>query len=383
VLTAYRRHLSDCPHLPKGQAYTLCGCPIWAYGVLNGKRIRQSLGTADTARALRRIAELENGDGQAEEVPAGPTVAAAVSLFIASSKERNLKASTLASYSKTLAHLSSFKAFINEPVSAISTPALDAYKSSRTIAPSTWRKELETLRAFFYWCEERGWCQKNPARKLKMPLVDDLKTQPFSGDEVRSLIAAAGDLSSDNPAETEYVRRRARALMYVLLYSGLRISDVAELQRSALASTRHLTLRVLKNGVRLKVLLHPTAADALSSLPAQNPKYFFWTGKGDVMTCIKNMRRTIQRIGKIAGIHAHPHRFRDTFAVELLTNGADIRTVQKLLGHTSVKTTEKHYAHFVAAHQALLDSAASTLDFESGSGGPLLVHPVGNRRRNA
>jgi integrase/recombinase XerD len=190
-------------------------------------------------------------------------------------------------------------------------------------------------------------------------------------------------ISSDNPEGTDYVRRRARALVYTLLYSGLRISDVAALERSALdTATRHLTLRVLKTGVRQKVLLHPNAAAALTSLPAQHPKYFFWTGNGDIETCIKNLRRTVQRLGTIAKVHAHPHRFRDTFAVELLTNGADIRTVQQLLGHTSVRTTEKHYAHFVAAHQALLDSAAATLDFERGNGGPLLVHTGGNRRRN-
>jgi hypothetical protein len=61
----------------------------------------------------------------------------------------------------------------------------------------------------------------------------------------------------------------------------------------------------------------------------------------------------------------HPHRFRDTFSVSLLQNGAELRTVQLLLGHTSVRTTEKHYAPYVASMQRILDEAVSTLHFDS------------------
>jgi site-specific recombinase XerD len=141
----------------------------------------------------------------------------------------------------------------------------------------------------------------------------------------------------------------------------------------------------MKTGVRLKVLLHADAARALRSLPAPggNPAYFFWSGHGDVDDCSKSLWLTVSRVGKVAEIAAHPHRFRDTFAVELLTNGADIRTVQQLLGHASLRTTELHYAHFVAAHQELLDRAAQTLDFTERTGAPLLVNPIRRTRRNA
>ena len=58
-----------------------------------------------------------------------------------------------------------------------------------------------------------------------------------------------------------------------------------------------------------------------------------------------------------------PHRFRDTFAVELLLCGEDIRTVQLLLGHTSLRTTERHYSPFVSAFQQRLDRATAKLKF--------------------
>jgi site-specific recombinase XerD len=78
---------------------------------------------------------------------------------------------------------------------------------------------------------------------------------------------------------------------------------------------------------------------------------------------VKNARRTIQRILKIAGVAGHPHRFRDTFRVGLLEKGEDLRTVQLLLGHKSSNTTERHYAPYVRSLQAILDSATKKLDF--------------------
>jgi integrase len=176
-------------------------------------------------------------------------------------------------------------------------------------------------------------------------------------------------VASDDPAETPFVRQRARALVLVLLYSGLRISDVARLRRASLnPQTGYLTLKVMKTGVRLKILLNADVVGQLERLPAVDGagEFYFWSGRSALYTCVGNLRRTLRRVGKIAGVHCHPHRFRDTFAVELLTEGADIRTVQLLLGHSSVQTTERHYAHFVASHQRLLDDATARLDFREG-----------------
>jgi|SRR5581483_590587 len=60
-LTPYRRHTASCPHKEKGQGYSLCDCPIWAYGELNGKLFRRSLGTNDDVMAKRKIEQLTTG----------------------------------------------------------------------------------------------------------------------------------------------------------------------------------------------------------------------------------------------------------------------------------------------------------------------------------
>ena len=119
----------------------------------------------------------------------------------------------------------------------------------------------------------------------------------------------------------------------------------------------------MKTGVPLYIKLHPDCISALKALPVESPRYFFWSGNGRVESQTGSARRTVACLAKIAGVPARPHRFRDTFAVELLLAGEDIRKVQLLLGHKSIKTTEKHYAPWVQRFQQGLDTAVSKLAF--------------------
>jgi integrase len=148
-----------------------------------------------------------------------------------------------------------------------------------------------------------------------------------------------------------------------MLYSGMRISDTIQLKRAAVdLKTGKLLLRVMKTGSPLYVRLGPPAIEALKVLPGQG-EYFFWSGQSKLSTAIGNARKSISRVLTVAGMKGHPHRFRDTFSVSLLSKGEELRTVQLLLGHTSIKTTEKHYAPFVESFQRVLDAATAKLDF--------------------
>jgi integrase len=390
MLNPYRRHLKSCPHAKKGRAFSLCGCPIWCDGMVNGVRIGRSLQTNVWERALRRIQVIMIGDHPTAGVepasapaPAVLDLARAIELFLADGASRNLNPGTLYNYRLAL---DSLKAQLPaSPLSSVTLGSLDLWRLERKVEPGTLRKEIQILRTFFNWCTEREWIARSPAGKLRKPLVDGIATLPFEEDEIERLLAACEKISSNDPAATTYIRRRARAMLYALLYSGLRISDVAILRRRALdEASGHLTLRTEKTGVPLKVKLHIDAVRALITLPAKNPEYFFWTGRGNPRRCAKNMWRTICRLGAIAGVkNARPHRFRDTFSHRLLDQGTDMRTLQKLLGHKSILTTERHYAHFLQAQQALLDAATAKLDFTSKAARPLLVHPFEYRRRNA
>ena len=108
-------------------------------------------------------------------------------------------------------------------------------------------------------------------------------------------------------------------------------------------------------------------ANLLRSLPNSNPRYFFWSGNGDPETVKKGWDRSLRRLFKDVKLRkpdgtlkrCHAHMFRDTFAVELLLAGVPLDQVSLLLGHASIKVTERHYAPFVKARQEQLE--ASTL----------------------
>jgi site-specific recombinase XerD len=360
MLNLYRRHTPECPHTD--QHYTGCNCPIWCYGVLNGRQTRRSVGTRDMARASKCI------DAWLISAAAGGgpmrTLAEAIESYLGDCQARERAESTLRSYSKTLEHFAAFCDRANvRSILELDLGLLTNFRASRGVAASTSGKELETLRAFCEFCAARKWIAENYARKLKAPKDDGPPTLPFECGEVDAILAACNRLEDDNPELRERTRGRARALCLLMLYSGLRISDAVQLARKSVdLETGKLLLRVMKTGALLYVRLGQPAIEALASL-APEGEYFFWTGEGKPATAIGNARRTISRVLSAAGITGHPHRFRDTFSVRLLEKGEDLRTVQLLLGHTSIKTTEKHYAPFVESFQRILDAATAKLDF--------------------
>jgi integrase len=205
---------------------------------------------------------------------------------------------------------------------------------------------------------------------------------PFTQNEVERLLKACERIDNPNKREIARARLRARALVLLLLYSGFRISDAVKLERSALDANGRLLVRIMKTRAPLYIRLPDEAVAALLALPVES-KYFFWSGKAKLSTAIGSARRTIDCILDLAEVKdGHPHRFRDTFSVALLNEGADLRTVQLLLGHSSLKTTEKHYAPFVVSMQRILDEAVSKLHF-LGPTGPTLVNSKHGALRDA
>lgn len=368
-LSLYRRHLPDCRFRLKGSGYTKCDCPIWVDGYLNSRRYRRSLKLRDWARAVRRIEELE-ADPEKASVPA-VTIKATIAAYLRDAEARKLAESTVTRYRKALAPFREFcdARRITLPRD-VDLDLLSAYREGRNVMASTQATEIETLRAYFAFCQERGWITANPAKKLKPPKDDSEPTLPFSQAEIDALLGACDRITNSNQASAARARIRARALVLLLLYSGLRISDAGQLRRDAMGPDGRLFLRAMKTGASVYVKLPRVVLDALDAMPRESEVYFFWSGSGKLSSILGSMRRTVECLGRLAVVdgkplNAHPHRFRDTFAVRLLEHDVPIRTVQLLLGHERVETTERHYAPFMREHQRMLDSAVALLDFHS------------------
>lgn len=136
-------------------------------------------------------------------------------------------------------------------------------------------------------------------------------------------------------------------------WSGLSILDAVPLERRRLEGDR-LFLYGHKTKVPVYVPLPTTVAKELKALPNSNARYFFWSSNGDPHTAKKGWQRSMRLLFKTVNLktedgrpkRCHPHMFRDTFAIELLLAGVPLDQVALLLGHSSTKITEKHYAPF-------------------------------------
>ena len=92
-------------------------------------------------------------------------------------------------------------------------------------------------------------------------------------------------------------------------------------------------------------------------MPKSSERFFFWTGKSKLHTVVGIWQQSLQTLFSLAGVEGgHAHRFRHTFAVELLLTGVPLERVSVLLGHQSVQITERHYAPWTRSRQEQLEA---------------------------
>lgn len=362
MLKPYRRHVKECRYQGKKNAPgNRCTCPIWCDGSLPHEkgRIRCTLSTGDWQAAAKRIHEME----VMGEIPKDTRIllTVAVDVFMADCKARGLTRGTLKKYDVMLYQMQEFAkltglTFVHEWEPASCT----TFRGTWADAPLSASKKLERFKTFWKFCVDQNWVEKTPAGGVKRPLVPDYETQPFNRDEMQSLLKNCWKMQEN---------RRVRAFVLLLRYSGLRMGDAASLSKNRIDSNGRLFLYTEKSTTPVMLPLPPFVIQALGEFAHVSDGYFFWTGEGSKDTLTGNFRRTLRRLFHHAGIEGHAHRFRDTFAVELLNSGATLEEVSKLLGHRSVRVTEKHYASWVRERQDRAERAVRASWVEVIDGG--------------
>lgn len=355
MLTIYRRHVKTCNHRLEGRKYRRCRCPIWADGFLGREEIRESLNTRDWEKAQGIIREWEAQSLRTPEPePAEPTtVGGAWDRFIADSKARGLREPTIRKYEHLKRQTEEFaRAQGLRYIAELNVDNLTLFRATWPNSNLSALKKLELLRTFFRFCGDRNWVRDNPARKIKNPRIADRPTLPFTCDEQLEILKAVEPLRHSLTRS----HRRLRGLVLLLRYSGLRISDAVTLSRGRIDGDR-LFLYTSKAGTPVYCPLPDIVTEALDVAAGSGEEHFFWTGLSKPKTAISHWQTELKVFFDKAGIaNGHAHRFRDTFAIELLLAGVPMERVSVLLGHRSIRVTEKHYAPWVRARQEQLEA---------------------------
>jgi integrase/recombinase XerC len=256
------------------------------------------------------------------------------------------------------ADLLAFVAALSDPasgglrtVSILGTP-VDSAPAPRDLARSTIARKLSVLRTFLAFCEEEGLISTSPGVGLTSPKLPRRLPQVLTASQVSELLES---IKGANALEM-----RDRALFELIYSSGLRCQEALDLQVRDISFT---SCEVRAKGKGRKVRVVPVGALALGALErylregrtqlvasgAQEERVFLSrTGRplsaSDVQ---RRLARYLAQAGAPAG--TSPHTLRHSFATHLLEGGADLRSIQELLGHSSLRTTQV-YAHVSAAH---------------------------------
>jgi integrase len=362
VLQLYRRHSLDCPFFGKPRNAKRskgckAACPIWVQGSLGGEYIRRAL----NLRSWEAASELVRGWDASGTIgvvkPAVPTVKEAVQKFFADAQARQLSTSTISKQENVLEKrlLPWCERHGTSLLKNLDVDGVRRFRATWPDAPITASRNLERLRNFFRFCQDAGWIDKNPAKAVKPPKVTQSPTLPFEPEEFETILAAC-DTYSVKGVHRKGNRTRLKAMILLLRYSGLRIGDAATLERSRVKGGK-LFLYTQKTGTPVWVPLPPVVLQALEQVNNANERYVFWSGNGDPKTTVADWQRSFRRLLEGARITGHFHMLRDTAAVGWLMKGVPLETVSILLGHSSVRITEKHYAPWVKQRQELLEAA--------------------------
>jgi integrase/recombinase XerD len=249
---------------------------------------------------------------------------------------------TVEAYRRDLAHLGNH---LGRPIASATTDELRTYLAQLRadgLAPATISRRVSAARAFFAHQVLLGARTDNPAAELESPRRHPKLPRTLSPRETERLIEAA--------AGTTPRALRDSALVELLYGGGLRVSEAVGLERAAVDLDERLVRCIGKGNKERIVPIGRSAAEALRRYLSRGRPYLdrrlrpelFLNARGGPLTRAGAFL-IIRRLAEKAGLdpeRVHPHLLRHSFATHLLEGGADLRSVQEMLGHADLATTQ-------------------------------------------
>jgi integrase/recombinase XerC len=265
--------------------------------------------------------------------------------------EKGYSPATVAAYGRDLEQ---FQGFLEANGASLETPAEVTKAHVRRflkdlhlqrVAKSSVSRKLSTLRTFFKYLAKSGLVPANPVAGVKNPKQDSRHPKALNVDQALALMEAG---AGDGPRAL-----RDLALAELLYGSGLRISEALGLDIEDLELPSSV-VRVMGKGSKERMApLSDASRERLRrylgvrmEFNASPNEHALFLGDRGARLQRRQANRILERLAALAGLpeHVHPHMLRHSFATHLLESGADLRSVQELLGHARLTTTQR-YTH--------------------------------------
>ncbi|WP_045389697.1 tyrosine recombinase [Falsirhodobacter sp. alg1] len=285
-----------------------------------------------------------------------------ISVFLdAQAAEAGAARNTLLAYGRDLRDFAGWLARRNSDFACATREMIEDYLifcDAQGLSVSTRARRLVAIRQLYRFAHEDGLRADDPSLRLKGPGQSKRLPGTLSLDEVERLLEVARDTG-----RSDAVQMRNRCLMELLYATGMRVSELVELTLTAAKGNPEMLLVRGKGGKERLVPLSPPAKEALTVWVAEreaedarllrdgnSPSRFLFPGGGVTGHLTReHFFRMVQKMAVAAGIspsRVTPHKLRHAFATHLLAGGADLRSIQTMLGHADIGTVEI-YTHVV------------------------------------
>lgn len=279
--------------------------------------------------------------------------------------ERAVSTHTLKAYTEDLREFDSFIDKTPKNIDNLDIRTFLASLYNRNLKKSSISRKLASIRSFFKYLHREGHVKTNPAKLVSSPRVPKNLPKFLTIDEVFTLL--------ETPEGETFKPSRDRAIIELLYSCGLRVSELTSLDISDL-DIKETIIRVKGKGRKERII--PIGGKAIEAIKNYLPERIslrkkspglFLNNRGGRLTQ-RSVRRILLQYSRMINLTGDlsPHTLRHTFATHLLHEGADLRSIQELLGHSSLSTTQK-YTH--------LDIRQLTEVYDK-------AHPMANKKKN-
>lgn len=262
--------------------------------------------------------------------------------------EKGVSPHTLRAYRKDLEIFSEFVKTTPERIDPTDVRGFIAEQISSGLSKTSAGRRLASIRSFFKFLHREGYIKTNPARVISTPKKPKMLPKFLTVDDVFNLV--------EKPEGVGFIVARDRAILELLYSSGIRVSELCNLDVGDI-NLREGLIKVRGKGKKERIV--PVGAKAIEAIRTytvermllkKKKEALFLNRSGSRLTD-RSIRRIVVKYARMILINTRigPHTLRHTFATHLLQAGADLRTIQELLGHSSLSTTQK-YTHLDITH---------------------------------